>query len=89
LAGALLVSNASLPPFPSFFPELLIVRILARKTLWVFIFIALRLAVCYYNVFVFILMSHGKSKEVFSLSFKAIEFFKFWSLVLLTFLSLG
>lgn len=63
LFGLILISNASLPPFPSFFPELFILSALAisRTTLWVFILI--RLVVCYYNTYIFIWVAHKKSIE--------------------------
>lgn len=76
LAGVLLISNASLPPFPSFFPELLIVISLGMKTFWVGLFVVLRLTVCFYNTYVFMLVRHVKSKEEIQLAFKNLEFLK-------------
>jgi len=61
LFGILLVANASVPPFPSFFPEVMIViNILNIRMLSVFMFAFLSVIVCYYNAFSFIVVSHVK-----------------------------
>lgn len=60
--GILLVSNSSLPPFPSFFPELWLISNINMSTKLVFIFVLLRLIVTYYNVYLFIWASHIKQE---------------------------
>jgi len=55
ILGLLLISNASIPPIPSFFPEVTIVlSLLIRRGLSVIIFVRLSLIVCYYNAYFFI-----------------------------------
>jgi len=61
LLGIILISNSSVPPFPSFFPELFILTsFLLRRVYsrWIFILVSLR--VCYYNAYFFIWVSHKK-----------------------------
>lgn len=62
LLGAALLINASVPPFPSFFPEALIVHFL--KSVWslgVLLFVFASFIVCYYNSFLFLRVRHKKS----------------------------
>jgi len=61
--GLLLVSNTSLPPFPSFFPEVWTILILNRTFKFIFILILLRVRVSYYNTYLFFLVSHYKQVE--------------------------
>jgi len=59
----ILVSNASIPPIPSFFPELFIMcNSLRGRRYSSLIFIILRFTVCYYNVFIFLWISHVKPR---------------------------
>lgn len=61
LSGLLLISNASIPPLPSFYPEVFIILsiIISRKGL-VLTFLLLSLIVCYYNVLMFLYYSQVK-----------------------------
>lgn len=88
MLGILLVRNASLPPFPSFFSELLVVLSLARTTLIVILFIFLRLLVCYYNAFFYRIISHFKRVENKTGSHRLAEFFRLFILILSTAVSL-
>jgi hypothetical protein len=63
MLGLLLVSNTSLPPFPSFFPEVWTIITLNRNLKFVFLFILLSLGVSYYNTYLFLLISHCKQVE--------------------------
>lgn len=65
LIGLMLVINAALPPFPSFFTELLSLNALASMTPRIWIFVLYRRFVCYYNVYLWICVSHYNSKESF------------------------
>lgn len=61
ILGLSLVSNASVPPMPSFFPELFILaRAMVSSFSLSFIFILLSLGVCYYNAYVFFSLRHIK-----------------------------
>lgn len=64
LFGGMLLVNSSIPPLPSFFPELIIVtsRTLVLSYL-ILVFIWLSIFVCYYNAFLFIWVSHFKQIE--------------------------
>jgi len=74
LFGILLVSNASIPPIPSFFPELIILtNIVSSNTNLTLFFLFLRLFVCYYNAFVFFISSHSKSLRVSGSSSKLLR----------------
>jgi len=62
LLGVLLVSNASVPPIPSFFSELLIlITVLVKRGYLILRFLGVSLVVCYYNAFIFLCVSHIKS----------------------------
>jgi formate hydrogenlyase subunit 3/multisubunit Na+/H+ antiporter MnhD subunit len=87
--GVLLLSNASIPPFPSFFPELSLVHSLLVNTGIISgLFVILSLVVCYFNAFIFICVSHKSRNEVVSGPFKLQERVKLFFLVILTMLSL-
>jgi hypothetical protein len=59
--GLFLVSNSSVPPIPSFFPEVMtVVNILHRRAPILIVFAIIRLGVCYYNSYIFIIVSHIK-----------------------------
>jgi len=69
LLGILLLSNASLPPFPSFFPELALVALISFTINIVVFFILLRVIVCYFNTYIYMWFSHkgrGESLRLFS-----------------------
>jgi len=68
LLGLLLIINAALPPFPSFFAELL--RLTSRLSTRILpgLFIFYSLFVCYYNTYFFIWNSHAKAIERLSFS---------------------
>jgi len=87
LLGMLLLSNASLPPFPSFFPELALVGLISFSINVVVFFILLRVIVCYFNTYIFIWFSHKNSREqrIFS---RSREYFKLSQLMLLSLLTL-
>lgn len=88
LIGLLLVRNSSLPPFPSFFPELFIVIRLSFISSWVLLFILVRLRVCYYNTFIFIWFAHFKSLERSNKTIRHSERVKVFNLNILTLSSL-
>jgi len=54
LLGVLLLSNASLPPFPSFFPELALVSLISFSINMVAFFILLSILVCYFNTYIYV-----------------------------------
>jgi len=54
LLGMLLLSNASLPPFPSFFPELALVALISFSVNMIVFFILLRIVVCYFNTYIYV-----------------------------------
>jgi formate hydrogenlyase subunit 3/multisubunit Na+/H+ antiporter MnhD subunit len=85
LLGVVLVSNASLPPFPSFFCELFLILSLQAMTLVVFVFLFLSLFVCYYNTYIFLQVSHSKRIEKKLGKFCLTELFKFSFLNILAF----
>lgn len=89
ILGVLLVSNASLPPFPSFFPELFIVSSLSLLSNFVILFSILRLTVCYYNTYLYIIISHNKGLETKPAGFSLSELMKSSLLISWTFISLG
>lgn len=63
IIGIVLVSNAGIPPIPSFFPEVFIViRSLTSGGYSVILFLGLRLLVCYYNAYLFLWISHMKTR---------------------------
>jgi len=89
LLGVILLSNASIPPFPSFFPELSLVHSLLVNVGWISgLFVILRVVVCYFNVFFFMWISHKKRNEVISRSCKLHEYTCLFFLFILTVLSL-
>lgn len=63
ILGLLLLSNRSIPPLPSFFSELFLVRSLSNSSLLVIVFILFRFSVCYYNRFLFLRVSFIKPQE--------------------------
>jgi NADH:ubiquinone oxidoreductase subunit 4 (subunit M) len=68
--GVLLLINASIPPRPSFFPEIFIVLtigLISIKPVWLFLF--LRFFVAYYNSFLFLLWSQAKASYKASYTF--------------------
>lgn len=88
LLGILLLSNASLPPFPSFFPELALVGLISFSINIVIFFILLRIIVCYFNTYIFIWFSHKGSWENQRLFSRSREYFKLNQLMLLSLLTL-
>jgi NADH-quinone oxidoreductase subunit M len=62
-SGLILVINAALPPFPSFFTELITISSLISLRLFGLFFVFYRLIVCYYNTYIFIWISHYKNIE--------------------------
>lgn len=62
IIGFILVSNSGIPPMPSFFPEvLLVISCISISGYSIFIFLLLRIFVCYYNAYLFLWISHIKS----------------------------
>lgn len=89
LIGVLLLSNASIPPFPSFFPELSLVHsLLVNAGIVSGLFVILSLIVCYFNAFIFMCVSHKSRNEIVSGLFKLQERVKLSFLVILTMISL-
>lgn len=88
ILGVLLLSNASLPPFPSFFPELALVGLISFSINMVVFFIILRVIVCYFNTYIFIWFSHKSSIENQRLISRSREHFKLSQLTLLSLLTL-
>jgi len=88
--GLLLIVNASIPPIPSFFPELLIVFTINSLRLQLFSFFAImRVFVCYYNAYFFILISQIKM-PIFSLRrHNLLELKIFFLLIAVSLVSLG
>lgn len=61
--GLILISNAGVPPMPSFFPEIFILlRSIRTSGYSLMIFIFLRITVCYYNAYLFLWVSHVKAR---------------------------
>lgn len=89
LLGILLLSNASLPPFPSFFPELALVGLISFSINIVIFFVLLRVVVCYFNTYIFIWFSHKNSWENQRLVSRSRESFKLSQLMLLSLLTLA
>jgi NADH-ubiquinone oxidoreductase chain 4 len=81
LFGLMLISNASIPPMPSFFPEVFIVTSLFSLSAILFSFILMRFIVCYYNVFLFLILSHMKQFEVYVRGFFINSYFRMLMLV--------
>lgn len=70
----LLISNSSVPPLPSFFPEVFIVtNLLLGNRIQLMLFAILRLRVCYYNRYLFIWVSHNKPIFKLTSGLKVIE----------------
>lgn len=88
LLGVLLLSNASLPPFPSFFPELALVGLISFSINIVVFFILLRVIVCYFNTYIFIWFSHKSGRENQRIFSRSREYFKLNQLMLLSLLTL-
>lgn len=63
LLGLTLLSNASLPPFPSFFPEVLIISLVRMFSIIVVLFMLVSIFVCYYNTYLYMWISHVKNVE--------------------------
>jgi len=69
LGGLLIVINAAVPPFTSFFSELfLLIMALVFNPITLFLFIPLSIMVCYYNTFMFLWFSYTKSTSTFSIN---------------------
>lgn len=61
ILSVFLISNAGVPPIPSFFAELvLLLRILITRGVSRLIFLALSFTVCYYNAYIFLCLRHVK-----------------------------
>lgn len=74
--GVSLLMNASIPPFPSFYPEVLILHIVKSILGWgILVFVALRFFVCYYNALLYILIMHKKPVVVISGTVSLVEAF--------------
>lgn len=88
LLGVLLLSNASLPPFPSFFPELALVSLISFSINMVVFFILLSILVCYFNTYIYVWFSHKRSTERLRLISRSSEAFKLKQLIILSSLTL-
>jgi len=89
LLGVLLLSNASLPPFPSFFPELALVALISFTISMVAFFILLRVVVCYFNTYIFMWFSHKGRRESLRLFFRFRGRFQLMRLNILSLLTLA
>jgi len=88
LLGLILISNASIPPIPSFFPEIgILFRITFNRIPILYIFIILRFTVSYYNAYLYLWMSHYKRYSSVSLTISIAEIIGSAMLVLITFIS--
>lgn len=74
LVGVILIINASVPPIPSFFGEviILLITIIVTKVI-ISIFVILRVIVCYYNAFLFILLNRVKPATHLTLKVTELE----------------
>jgi len=88
LLGVLLLSNASLPPFPSFFPELALVRLISFSINIVVFFIFLSIVVCYFNTYIYVWFSHKGGTESNRLTSTTREIFKLRQLIFLSLFTL-
>jgi len=88
LLGVLLLSNASLPPFPSFFPELALVRLISFSINIVVFFIILSIVVCYFNTYIYVWFSHKGGIERLRLISRTREIFKLRQLIFLSLFTL-
>jgi len=90
LLGLILLSNASIPPLPSFFPELgIVICLISNRGYSIILFVFVRLCVCYFNTYIFIWISHFKSIETNRGIQTVSESTKLNLLVSLSFVSLG
>jgi len=88
--GILLVVNASVPPMPSFFPELVIVKVLNRiHPSLLIIFVVLRLIVCYFNTYLFLWTSQIKASLCLSINHSMVELVVLAQLISFSAVSLG
>jgi len=88
--GVLLIINASVPPMPSFFPEVAIVEGLNSVSLSLFlIFVLLRFSVCYYNSYLFLWCSQVKASFYTKTEHRLSELVVLTQLVGTSFVSLG
>jgi formate hydrogenlyase subunit 3/multisubunit Na+/H+ antiporter MnhD subunit len=82
--GLLLVSNAGIPPMPSFFPEVFIVFCsIVIRTYSVGLFLFLRITICYYNAYLFLCVSFIKSAIIVRRMFLFLESFVLLTLVVI------
>jgi hypothetical protein len=64
MLGIILLINSRIPPLPSFFPEVLIlIRAILNSLGRSLLFLFFRLLVCYYNAYVFCVISHFGFQE--------------------------
>jgi len=88
--GILLVVNASIPPTPAFFPEVIIVRVLNRvRPSMLAVFLLLRFTVCYYNAYLFLWTSQVKSSVYNFLNHSTLDILLLSFLTKACFISLG
>lgn len=90
LVGGMLIINASIPPIPSFFPELFIVIRLSKisLTLVVGAFVLLRILVCYFNCLLYINIRHKAPQEILCRKIMYVENFTLFQLIVLSIFSL-
>jgi len=88
LLGVLLLTNASLPPFPSFFPELALVSLISLSINMIAFFIFLRVVVCYFNTYIYVWFSHKGNTENLRLISRFREAFKLKQLICLSLITL-
>lgn len=94
LFGLILIINASIPPFPSFFSEVLTLSRYRSFCRGIILFIFVRLVICYYNAFLFLLFFHGKPLFtslpcIFYIEGQKNKFLFFRGVISLIFLRLG
>lgn len=88
--GMLLLVNASIPPMPSFFPEIGLMVVISRTRILLFwLFVLLRFLVCYYNTYFFILISQIKASSNFQIRHSFYELEVYILLFIASLISLG
>lgn len=88
ILGLALMSNSSIPPFPSFFSEVLSVLNLVNFGLISLFFVLLRFSVCYYNCFLILTIFHFKKTIKVSNFIASTEGYKAIYIMLLLLISL-
>lgn len=80
-----LLCNSSIPPFPSFFTEIISLLTLQIKSrILIFLFVLIGMTICYYNVYLFIILEHGSNnRKSYNVNLRQINIFKILIYVLI------